>query len=230
MSGNDDLIALIDQRIRSQSLRQRATGTCVYRDTTGVNAQVVFDGSTVAMPVKVLGSVHLQEGYRCVLDLYGSDWLVTDSWSARALGEASRNTFASSENTVNASFTDMSTFSTPIAFVKRYDVTMVRVAMASAAFSTAISTSARWAVRFTPDDPTNPYTPVDILTNYIYWNNASIHLSHRHAGRSIDLPAGSYTITVRWRRSSGSGTVTTDSNDMYSLEFDEAVRTSFGFL
>jgi hypothetical protein len=226
VSMDEDMIRLIDQRIRLAQARDRAVGTCVTRATSGPDATVVFDGSTVAMPVKVLGTVFVQEGDRCVLDKYGSDWIVSGSWSTLALGEAARFQFGPSGGTgalTSGSFVDMMEI-LPVTFTKVYDQTYVRVCVSAGAYSSAASTSVRWAVRFTPQDAGSSYTAADVFTAFIHFNEINTHQSNYAGARATGIPAGSYTCQLRWRRNTGSGSVFADTNDLFMMEIDEAPR------
>jgi hypothetical protein len=219
-----DMIALIDQRVRSLGQTTRAAGTCVDRDTTGPGGQVVFDGSTVAMPVKVLGHVYVQPGFRCVLDKYGSDWVVTGSFAGQGLGELNRVVFGSTNTTTSSTFIDFTDMG-PSTFTKGYDLTLVRMAITAACFVTvAGNTSARFGMRLTPQDPGSTYTAQDYTLPLLFHNNVSSHQSAYYTIRALSIPAGAYTVQMRWRRSGGTGTINVDGNDVFVLEMDERVR------
>lgn len=228
MSIDADMITLIDQRIRAQQQMTRAIGSCVNRDTTGPGAQVLFDGSTVAMPVKVLGHVFLAPGNRCVLDRYGSDWVVTGSWSALGLGEARRVTLASGTSgaMTSASFIDLTEFGT-FTFTKIYDNTMIRCGMEVGGFCTGSgSTGARYGLRLAPTDAGSSYTATDYNCTTLYWNSTNVHLQNYSTLAVLSVPAGTYTVTMRWRRNAGSGSIFVDTADQLGIELDEMVRSA----
>lgn len=232
MSIDQDLIRLIDQRIQSAQQKTEARGTCVSRDTTGPGADVLFDGSTVAMPVKVLGGVFLQPGNRCVLDKYGSDWVVTGSWSALGLGEASQvgtGPVGGTGGLTSGTFVDLTELAVK-RFDKVYDATYVRMGVGAACVSSASSTAVRFALRFTPLDPGGGYTATDYNATFIYFNVTGTHLSAYSASRITGMPAGSYNVQLRWRRSSGAGSLTADQNDVLWFELDEGIRASVPIL
>lgn len=231
MAIDQDLIALIDQRIRSAAAKDKAAGTCVSRDTTGSGADVAFDGSTVAMPVKVLGNVFMKPGDRCVLERFGSDWVVIGSWSALGLGECSVFGFGpgGAVSTTSASFVDFSDIA-PRQFDKAFDATYVRMAVTAGCYSTAISTGVRFGIRITPLDAESAYPATDLAMNNIWFNQANIHQTNYYHYRYTVLPAGSYEIQLRWRRGAGTGTITADSADLFSVELDEAVRAGVPIL
>jgi hypothetical protein len=231
MNLDDNLIRLIDQRIRAAQQTNRATGTCVTRATTGPSADVIFDGSTVAMPVKVAGNVFVQPGFRCLLDKYGSDWVVTNAWSALGMGEASKAQFGPSggNNTNSATFIDQTDI-TPFQFNKMFDATYVRAAMYVTCYTDVDGTAGRFAFRFNPLDSGSTYTPVDYDMVFIKLENGNGHQPGYHNYRIVGLPAGSYSVQLRWRRQAGTGTVRIDGNDIFVFELDEGVRANTPFL
>ena len=215
-----DLIALIDQRVRAAQAVTAAQGTCVDRDTTGPKAQVLFDGSTVAMPVLVLGHVNLQPGMRCVLNRYERTWVVTGSFAhPEALGAATIIQFGPADTVTSATFVDLAI--NAWTFTKLYDLTQVRLGMSAAAFSTAVNTIGRWALRLTPQDPGNTYTPVDLQLSHVAWNAANEHKGGYAEKWVADIPAGAYTCQIRWKRNSGTGTITTNVDNLYTVTMVE---------
>ena len=227
-----DMIALIDQRIRAQQATTQAVGTCVQRATTGAGADVVFDGSTVAMPVKVLGHVFLQENYRCVLQKFGSDWVVTGSWAGLALGEAWMGLDGPVGGTgtlTSASYLDITEFP-PILFRKAYDNTIVRIGLSVGAFCNSTNTVVRWAVRLTPTDSSNPYTPVDYTATQVVFNVAAMHVNSTGLTRNSGIPAGEYSCQIRWRRTVGIGGTNSNESDLYQLQLDENFQQNSPFI
>lgn len=218
---SEDMIALIDQRVRAAQARTRATGTCVDRDTTGPGATVIFDGDVMGVPVKVLGDVFLREGHRCLLDKYGSDWIVTGSFASYALGEVTSLQFPSAAlSTTVVTYADVTTIN-PFTFTKTMDGTKVRMAVHAGCYVTGTaSTGARFGLTFTPTSG-QVYTPIDYNLAAIYHNQLSLHLPGYGQQRVAGLPAGSYSVQLRWRRLSGTGTCTCDSNDLMTMEVVE---------
>lgn len=238
MAANDqELIKLVDQRVRVAQIKERAVGTVAERDTTGPGAQVIFDGSQSAMPVKVLGHVFCSTGDRVVLERYGSDWVVTGAWAALALGEATSWVLPSgpSGTLTSGTFVDIVEF-TPLAFVKAYDQTFVRIGLQAACFcNVSGGTSVRWAVRMTPVDTSSSFTATDFDCGYIYFNQTGVHMQSVSFTRVVSLadggaPAGNYLLSLRWRRWGGSGNLQFDSGDLFTLEADEGIRTAQPFL
>jgi hypothetical protein len=233
----EELINLIDQRIRAATSRERYSGTIVSRATTGNAAMVVFDGSTVAMPVKVAGGVFARAGDRCMLTLYGSDWVVTNSWAAVALGEATNSVLISgpSGTLTSATFVDINEFD-PMLFTKAYDQTYVRLGLQAACFcNVSGGTSVRWGVRVTPVDTSSAFSAQDFACGYIYFNQTGVHLQSSGFTRVVSLaeggmPAGDYMLSLRWLRWGGAGNLQFDSGDVFTLEADEGIRTVQRFL
>lgn len=219
-------IELIDQRIRLASARDRAAGTCVTRASTGPDADVLFDGSSVAMPVKVLGSVFVQPGDRCLLDRYGSDWVVTGSWSSLGVGEAAhvQAPAAPTATLTSTTFVDLAEIDA-FAFRKAYDGTYVRMGLTAGAYSTTAGAAVRWAYRLTPLDAGSTWPAQDFPMGLLLFNTTNQHMSVTSSARFITIPAGSYQVQVRWRRTNAVSGAVADTNDPYSCELDEGVRT-----
>lgn len=232
MAYDEDLIALVDQRVRLHQSRTRAIGTCVSREVVGPGALVLFDGATVAVPVKVLGHVEIREGMRCTLDKYGSEWLVTGAFAIPQMGESVDFRFCVGTQTIaGSSFVDHPGF-VPVGFTKYHDQTWVDVFMAVSGFATVAATDARWGLRFTQTDGETPYTPVDLNANYMFWSTANVRTAHSYqfvyAGttQAGGIPAGQYSVQIRWRRSTGTGVVTNAGQDIYAIRMKETVRAS----
>lgn len=230
-SGVSPDVALIDQRIRTQQRMTRAQGTVVSRDTTGSGGLVRFDRSDSATPCIFPGTVFAAQGDRVTCELYEDRfWVVTTSGSALALGEANRalDALAGTDTTTSGAHSDMVQFGT-FPFTKFYDLTFVRIGLSAQAWVNGTTPcKVTWAVRLTPFDGGEGYTPVDLVMGGININQASTHVHYSQARRFLNIPAGSYTVSLRWRKaaSTGTGTVTADTNDSYAVELDERVRAN----
>lgn len=225
---DEQQIALIDQRIRVGQRKASATGTIVSRDTTGPGATVLQDGATVATPAKVAGTTFAQPGDRCMLDLYGSDWIVTNSFSSTAFGEANRALDAlpsTATGPTSTAFIDLVEFGTFV-FTKNFDNTFVRMQVQVQAFVTTAIAKPFWGLRLTPTSGGVGYTPADISMGGLQINALSTHITYTSMRRITGIPAGTYTVSLRWRRVSGTGTISADTNDAYAVELDERVRAS----
>lgn len=222
-------LAIIDERMRSLAeTSNRRQGILVSRDTTGPNARAVLQGDTVAVDVLVMGNVYCQESDWVLVTRYGPDWYVTSSFAAPAFGEANQVTNGPGGGTgalVSATYIDLNEF-TPFTFVKMFDVTFVRIGLTAGGYSSAANTEVRFGVRLTPDDSSSTYTASDYPMNRIFFNQVNTHVPSYHPEREIDIPAGSYTVSMRWRRSAGAGNVFVDTGDTLGIELDERVRTA----
>lgn len=234
MTVDDDLIRLIDQRIRLAQVRDRAGGACVSRAASGPGADVLFDGSTVAMPVKVLGSVFLTPGDRCVLEKFGTEWIVTGSFSAFGLGESSFPTVGPVGGTgvlTSASFVDVQEIP-PILFDKAFDGTYVRIGLTASAYcETTANTAVQFGLRFTPMEE-NGTAAQDITLNKIFFNAVLDHEGNYYNGRlaPFQLLSGRYSVQLRWRRTTGTGGIKADQEDQFAIEIDEGVATAVPIL
>lgn len=226
MTIDQDMIALIDQRIRAAQTLTEMRGTCVTRDSTGPGASVIFDGDVQAVPVKVLGHVYLNEGFRCVLGKFGSDWVVTGSWAnPAAFGEASHFGIGpvTTATTTSAVYTDL-TDVPPITFTKYYDATYVQIAVQTGAFAATAGAAIRFGIRLTPQDISSTYTPTDYNVVQFQISPVGTHEAMSGVCRQIGIPTGSYTAQLRWLRSSGTGTLSFNNGDPICIQIDEAVR------
>jgi hypothetical protein len=78
---NSDLLDIVDGRVRSMLPTLSAVGTII--EWNPPSAMVLFDGSNLAVPVKVFNDVDGRAGDRCGLMKFGNDWAVTGSFGAR---------------------------------------------------------------------------------------------------------------------------------------------------
>lgn len=230
MSWGADLIAMIDQRIRLAFKADKASGTVVARDSSGYEAQVLFDGSTTAVPVKCVGNVFCRDGDRVVLNRYGSDWVIVGAFVGAGLGEARRRWDGLPSTTApmtSGAWVDLTEFGT-FGFTKAYDSTYVRCGMLWSGRGTATNTRVAFGVRLTATEGGEGYTPIDytVGTALIYAANARVlaYSATRLTGGPGGLPAGTYTATYRWRRAAGTGDVISDTFDPMLMEFDEGFR------
>jgi hypothetical protein len=227
MTLDQSLIQMMDDRIRLHDQATSLMGTVVTRDTSGTGATVLFDGSIVAAPVKCMGHVHCRPGDRVALSLHGSDWLIYGSFSGPGYGEASSAIDGLPSTTgglTSSSFTDLTEFGTFV-FTKFYDNTFVRMGMSVGAYvTTAGDTRVAWGLRLSPTSGAVGYTATDYRIVYAFFHNTTVHQSASGMWRNLSIPAGTYTVSARWRRASGSGTIFADANDYYSVELDERIR------
>ncbi len=234
MSYNEDLIRIIDSRIASAQRKVVDFGTVQSRDTTGPGATVVFDGTVDGQPVKVPGHVHCFGGDRVVMEQVKGNWVVLGTFNRRQLAESYTRAFGPGTpgTSTSASFVDQ-----PCALVttltKRYDLTALRLSLISELYVTVAPTVVATAVRvagLTGTETASIFTPIDFNIGVLNFNAAGTHLAIpgfiRGTNSPAGFPAGDYTITARWRRISGTGTMTQDSNDLNAVEVDEIFRTS----
>jgi hypothetical protein len=225
----ESTLALVDSRVAAGQARTTKMGTVTYRspglsDTVrGVySATVVFDGSSgTAQPVKCFESVVADIGDRVGVVRYEGDWIITANYSLRTLGDGSYDgQFSPGGTTTSSTLVDMQGSPTAAA-VKYRDATMLRCSLHFSSFSTVASTVVEFALQVTSNDGTVAYDEIIGRRSY---NEAS---SHRDFGGWSDTAAvvggQGYTATARWRRVSGTGTLTTDGNDACYIRIQEVV-------
>lgn len=88
MAFNLDILDTIDDRVAKAValFREVDMGTCVER-TSDTSAMVLFDGSSLAVPVKLAGGVDVRAEDRVVMLRAGVDWVVVASFAYRAKPE-----------------------------------------------------------------------------------------------------------------------------------------------
>lgn len=218
-------IELIDERIRRAEAAEIKMGTCVSRDDAGPGAMILFsDGSTVAVPVKVFGQVVLNPGMRCGVIRYGTEWVVMGTFASPSLGYINQFAFAPATvpTVATGAFIDVAGFD-PVTFTKLYDNTSIEIQHTCGGFADVGQTKVRWGVRFTQTRGNTPYTALDYQTCYIDFSVANMHMSHTSLHSISLVPAGTYTVTTRWKRTGGTGIISTSGDDLYSLALREYV-------
>lgn len=226
----DDLITVMDQRIRAAMKADQLFGTVVTRASAGPAATVQLDGSTVPIPVKCLGHVFCQPQDRVGLIRWGSDWLIVGSYSGPGFGEASRTIDSLSAATgqlTSSTFVDLTEFGT-LTFTKFYDNTYVDTQMSYGGFLFSGGTNTRiaYGLRFAIVNGGAGYIEQDYRLGYIFYNVSVNHQNGAGRLRILGIPAGTYTVSVRWRRSSGTGSGGADQNDFFAVGINECVRAS----
>lgn len=84
MTFNNDLLTVIDDRVEAGFAKYTALGTMVDRPV-GSSAQVIFDGSAIAIPVKVYANVPCRGGDRVGLIKFGRHWIVIGTFGRHGL-------------------------------------------------------------------------------------------------------------------------------------------------
>jgi hypothetical protein len=216
-----DLLALVDERIDDSRVRSTKMGTVTGRDTTGARCLVTFDGSSgVSQPVKCPESVVVDVGNRVGLVKFESDWTITVNHSLETLcDQVSSFQWASSGTTTSVTFVDMPS-SPSITFVKLRDATVLRIYVALSLYTTVAATVFHIGFHIASLDGLISYDE-DVFHRAI--NTANAHADYSGWITTGALAAGSYTGTARWLRTSGTGTMTTDSNDSISTRVQEAM-------
>ncbi len=224
MSLDDQLIGLIDQRVRLHQVRGEALGTCVGRDIAGPGADVLFDGATVAVPVKVWGHVVLRPGMRCGLRKYGTEWIVEGAFATPAMGRAEIFTTATATSCGSTSYIDMAGLPT-VEFTKLHENTWIDIDMSAMAFVNTAGQGSRFAVRLIQLEGDTPYTPVDLDGPIIFFSQVA-HLGGSARYARSGVPAGRYTVQPRWRRTSGTVNIQANTEDLFHFILNEVVMST----
>lgn len=196
---NDQMLAVVDARIRAASTVDHAVGTVNSRDTASTRAMVVFDGDNVAVPVKVLGGVDALAGDRVVLQRFGSEWVVLGSFTT---GRTVRVLAASgSLSPVTSTIADV-TGATVTFTTSRVNASYVVVAMFD--FSKTAT-----AIQFTGSVDVDGSAPNGSYQNAVFSDNAntiSDRASVATCGSGTLAAVGSHTAKLRAVRTGAAGT------------------------
>jgi hypothetical protein len=207
---DESTIKAIDARIAKAQQLTTALGTVADRDTAGPYATVVFDGTQVAQPVKVLGHVHVNQGDRVALQLFGSSWVVVGTFARRGLDTRVTRVFAPSLTaTTSSSFVDVPGPVTLDAFNKRYDETAILFTIKVTTWTDVVSPPTRMStgvrVAGTVGTATETdYTAQDLIIDYMEYDVIGDRITAFGSVR-LNMPAGTYDYTARWRRTAGTG-------------------------
>lgn len=214
-----DNIALIDERVDAAAPPAPKVGTVISRDTASELAVVSFDGSSgIPQPVKCFETVVADVGDRVGLVKFEGEWIVVGSYAQRTLGEATTTlAYTSTSTTTSASFVDMP--SSPRAVLPKYrDGTTLLITLGCSLWASATPTVVEVGVNLTFPDGTT----TDVAMFHRALNAASDHRDvYGMFVPNLTLVGGTYGVTCRWRRVSGTGTLTMDLNDSVSLNVRE---------
>lgn len=122
MAYNDSILDVIDQRVQAAQVRESAAGTVVSVDSSALRATVIFDGSALAVPVKVFGHVSPRAGDRAGLQRFGSDWVVVGVWANVWPANNGVHAVSPGGNTTSTTAVDVPG-SPSFTFIKRWDAT-----------------------------------------------------------------------------------------------------------
>lgn len=222
------MIAFVQKMIDKSQQNVIAKGSVSAIDPVNrAQSFVTFDGSFNSAPVKCLPDVMPMIGDRVALAKVGSEWTIIGSFTAKTpvrwLYIADSGPTGS---TSSASFVD---FPGPITgtFTKYYDWTRIRLEVFVRFFFNAGTGTAEIGLQLV--STTAPYTSADILMSHDVANTATDYESGHQmrelpdAVNSAAMPAGEYTITLRWRRQAGSVSLNSDSNGRNQIEVTEIV-------
>jgi hypothetical protein len=218
MALTEDLIAAIDARVAWVLRESFAWGVVVSRDST-VDAQVVFDGSAIAVPVKVGGDVAAFGGERVAMVLVGNWWTVVASmtrhWPTDASARAAQTSGGTTSSTTFADLPDAVTAT----YIKRWDSTNTLAAMSGSAFTNTTATDIEFGLKFV--DANGVVTASTGIATLLF-DATSAHRTKSDWKLIPGLPAGVYTVTGQWRHGvTGGGTHTVNGYDTVSLHVAE---------
>lgn len=186
----------------------RRTGT-VVAFTGGVLSVSVGGGEPEA--VGYLSSYPPVVGDVVCLVLQRSTWVCVGRLadSAAPLPPTSNSDWYSSGvgggSTTSATFVHLAG---ALPFTKRRPESRVYAHLAGSAYAASPSSGSEWAVRI---------GGVDYSLAFFYFNNSFVHLSFSGFKHLSGIPAGTYTASMSFRLTSGTGAIVFDGNDRFSL-------------
>lgn len=212
---------LDDQVAAGQSVTMKM-GTVTSRETATARAIVAFDGSSgIGQPVKCFDSVICDVGDRVGMAKIEGEWIIIGCYTLRTLGDEYTSVqFASSNTTTSSSFVDMPAGAS-LTILKIKDTTQFRIEIGMVGFTTVANTGFSVGANVLSADGS---INTDQLLYQRAWNAAFEH--HDWTGgttTALTLPGGSYTITGRWLRRSGTGTLTMNTDDGVWLKVKEVL-------
>ena len=225
MNLNTNQIAAIDARVdaRLDELikigRFSALGTVIDYVPGEYTAMVVIDGSNQAVRVKVYQSCEPRNEYRVgLLKVYGY-WHVIATYAHTWPSEARYNDAAADGTTASGAYS-----ATPggesVTFTKHYSSTSIHIEVNASLFITVSSlTGAWWGARVvgTTVDGAAVDEEYNVVHHQFNASSQSHHFGGWVAAPGVDVPAGSYVISLRWRRGTGTGTLNQNTADWVSM-------------
>lgn len=220
------LVALIDGRVDQAQTRTTHAGTVTDRSTGSLDpdgpnwARVVLDGSPgTTVDVKCYASVLVAPGDRVGLIKVGRDWVIAGNYTPRTLADAFTDFSPASADNTSSTYADMPGSST-LAYTKLRDETNVRfgIGMSCQSVDAATTTILSFGFRVVSGDGTTVNYDQDVgFFSFFQLGRAYVLRQRVAAGH----PAGGYTVTGRWKRTSGASTLrigTADSIQFYVQE------------
>ncbi|GAA2516626.1 hypothetical protein Ahu01nite_098020 [Winogradskya humida] len=226
------LIAVIQEQVRKLAPLFRgqdsAQGILVYRDASGLNGTAIFDGSEVEVPVRISGVLDTRRGQKVALLRTGAVWSVVGVLSMGGMGEANRRGGVTGSVTkADGAYADIGGIPST-SFAKLHATSAVRIGVVISLFSTVATTKVEIGARITgtawQDGTAYDSGYVNLLAAPYLFNAANDHRQLVGMVRQVGMPPGDYSVVLGWRRNSGSGTLTIDTNDCWTVEVDEIRR------
>lgn len=215
------LAALMDNRVDAAAGAVTHAGTVSTRDTTGTGASVIFDGTSgVNAEVKCPESVLVAPGDRVGMAKFGSDWVIVFNYARQALADAfNRYVFSTTTQVTGTTFGDMEG-SPSVTYVKMRDTTIMRYTMGLSGSCTTPPNVWRMGYHVASYDGVTSY---DQDVGFMKFDVTTRQHFARTRTASSAHPAGTYTITARWTKLSGSGFIQTDTADSIEMFAQEVL-------
>lgn len=198
------MLEVIEQRIRALAQASLAVGTVMSVDTTALRAAVTFDGSSLAVPVKMFGHVDAVEGDRVGLQKFGTDWVIVGAYARRWQAVGGVHQLSAGGTMSSTTYADLPG-SPQFTFTKRWSTSAVLMGIVSEVLTDTANTKAVFGLEWVDG------TGVTFNTYNLAWlEMVSAFNVGTIAGINAGItgiPAGVWTVKGKWARWLGAGAI-----------------------
>jgi hypothetical protein len=211
-----DQINIIRAAMAGERSRERGKGTLISFSPSSLDGTATLDPDPTPMPVKITGSARCLPGDRVILFLIDRVWWVLGVEPRREFTtQFFTGVFANPDDTTtSATYVDMGT-GPHGTLVKLYTDTTVLVSVGYALFVLTTTARAQFGVNI---------NGVDYDVKKFAFNIVSMHSALQGTAVITGLPAGTYPVTLRWKRPNtgfGAGVLHANDDDQWTLEMTE---------
>lgn len=214
-------LAVIDARIKAAQRMDIMMGTASADSVSLVNiVDVILQGSAQGVPIKKFGQFSVFTGDRVGCIRFGSEWVVVGTFNNKLLASTwTEDTFASG-TTTSTSFTTMPGWD-GLPFTKARSDSAISVSIGMTAWQAGVAGSTA-VVEVNATLASSSVTMAKLLFQF---TNGHLTMSGNGLFAPGLLPQGAYNLDIGWRRVSGTGTPTVDTNDVIRVLLQEEATT-----
>lgn len=198
------LLAVIDQRIQAAATATNPAGTVMSVDTTNLRAMVTFDGSSLAVPVKMFGHIDAAEGDRVGLQRFGTDWVIVGAYARRWQAVSGAHQLSAGGTMSSTTYADLPG-SPSFTFTKRWATSAVLMGVHSEVLTDTANTKAVFGLEWIDSTGTTLATYnlawLEMVAAFTVGTISGLH--HGITG----ITAGAWTVKGKWARWLGAGAI-----------------------